>query len=36
MYAPESSSHAEMLDGSPEEIADKIVELLRGRGLVKE
>lgn len=36
MYAPESSSHAEMIDGSPEEVAEKIVELLRGRGLVKE
>ncbi|HVE27107.1 MAG TPA: electron transfer flavoprotein subunit beta/FixA family protein [Sporichthya sp.] len=35
MYAPESSTHAEMLDGSPEEVADRIVELLRGRGLVK-
>jgi electron transfer flavoprotein beta subunit len=36
MYAPESTTHAEMIDGSPEEVADRIVELLRGRGLVKE
>lgn len=36
MYAPESTSHAEMLDGEPEEVADKIIALLRGRGLVKE
>lgn len=36
MYAPVSSSHAEMLDGSPEDVADRIVALLRGRGLVKE
>jgi electron transfer flavoprotein beta subunit len=36
MYAPESTSHAEMLDGSPEDVADKIVDLLRSRGLVKE
>lgn len=32
-YAPESSSHAEMLDGEPGEVAEKIVELLRSRGL---
>jgi electron transfer flavoprotein beta subunit len=35
MYAPQSVSHAQMLDGSAEEVADRIVELLRGRGLVK-
>jgi electron transfer flavoprotein beta subunit len=35
MYVPESSSHAEMIAGSPEDVADKIVELLRARGLVK-
>ncbi len=36
MYAPESTSHAEMLTGEPDEVADKIIELLRGRGLIKE
>jgi alkanesulfonate monooxygenase SsuD/methylene tetrahydromethanopterin reductase-like flavin-dependent oxidoreductase (luciferase family) len=36
MYVPESTSHAEMLSGEPEEVADKIIELLRGRALVKE
>jgi electron transfer flavoprotein beta subunit len=36
MYAPVSSSHAQMLDGSPDEVAERIVDLLRGRGLVKE
>ncbi|MEZ5116595.1 MAG: hypothetical protein R2737_10040 [Candidatus Nanopelagicales bacterium] len=35
MYPPETSSHAEMLEGSPEDVAAKIVELLRSRGLVK-
>lgn len=35
MYAPEKTGHAEMLTGSPEEVADKIIELLSGRGLVK-
>lgn len=35
MYPPEQTTHAEMFDGSPEEIADQIIGLLRGRGLVK-
>jgi electron transfer flavoprotein beta subunit len=35
MYAPESTSHAEMIDGEPEDVAERIVELLRDRGLVK-
>ncbi len=35
MYAPESTGHAEMLTGSPDEVAAKIVELLSARGLVK-
>lgn len=35
MYAPVSSSHAEMLEGSPEDVAEKIADLLRSRGLVK-
>lgn len=34
LYPPEQSGHAEMLDGSPGEVADKIIELLRARGLV--
>lgn len=32
---PESSSHAEMLDGSTEAIVDRLVGILRERGLVK-
>lgn len=35
LYPPEKSGHAEMLTGSPGEVAEKIVELLRARGLVK-
>jgi len=35
MYQPEQTTHAEMLDGSAEEVADKIVELLRSRSLIK-
>lgn len=35
MYPPEKTSHAEMIDGSPEEVAARIAELLRSRGLVK-
>lgn len=35
MYAPVSSTHAEMFDGEAEDVAEKIVELLRGRSLVK-
>ncbi len=35
LYAPESTDHAEMLEGSADEVADKIIELLRSRGLIK-
>lgn len=35
LYPPEKSGHAEMLEGTPAEVADKIVELLQARGLVK-
>lgn len=35
MRKPESAAHAEMLTGSTAEIADKVVALLRERGLVK-
>lgn len=35
MYAPESSTHAEMIKGSPSEVADRIVALLASRGLTK-
>jgi electron transfer flavoprotein beta subunit len=31
---PETAGHAEMLEGSPEEIASKICEILTGRGLL--
>ncbi len=36
MYAPESTSHAEMFAGEPEAVAEKIIELLRDRALIKE
>lgn len=35
LFAPESTSHAEMLDGDADAIAGRIVELIRERGLVK-
>ncbi|HET9014348.1 MAG TPA: electron transfer flavoprotein subunit beta/FixA family protein [Thermomicrobiaceae bacterium] len=35
MYAPVSSAHAEMIEGSPSEVADRIVALLASRGLTK-
>lgn len=35
MYPPEQTGHAEMLEGSDEDVAGKIIDLLRERGLVK-
>lgn len=35
LYPPAKSGHAEMLSGSSGEVAEKIIELLRARGLVK-
>lgn len=35
MFHPEQTSHAEMLEGDVEDVADKIIELLRERGMVK-
>ncbi len=35
MYTPEQTGHAEMLAGGTGPVADKIIELLRSRGLVK-
>lgn len=35
LYAPEATSHAEMIDGDAEEVAEKFAEILRERGLVK-
>ena len=35
MYTPEQAGHAEMLAGGTGPVADKIIELLRSRGLVK-
>lgn len=35
MYRPEAAGHAEMLTGDADEVAAKIADLLRGRGLVK-
>jgi len=35
MFAPQSSSHAEMLSGDAEAVAARIVELIRERGLLK-
>ncbi|MFB3826713.1 MAG: electron transfer flavoprotein subunit beta [Bryobacteraceae bacterium] len=33
MYKPEVASHAEMLEGEPEEVAEKVCEVLAARGL---
>lgn len=35
LYPPEKTGHAEMLTGSASDVADKIIELLRAKGLVK-
>lgn len=35
LYPPESSGHAEMLSGSPEDIAARIIEVLRAKGVLK-
>jgi len=35
LYAPESTSHAEMLEGGPDDVAARIMEIVRERGLVK-
>jgi electron transfer flavoprotein beta subunit len=35
LYVPEKTGHAEMLTGTPEEVADRIVELVRAKGLLK-
>jgi electron transfer flavoprotein beta subunit len=35
MYRPEQTSHAQMLTGNADDVAEAIVDLLRGRGLVK-
>lgn len=35
MYPPEATGHAEMLAGDTEDVAAKIIELLRERGIVK-
>ncbi|HET9719641.1 MAG TPA: hypothetical protein VFP55_06155 [Solirubrobacteraceae bacterium] len=35
MYAPESSSHAEMLDGDADAVAARILEIIRDRGVLK-
>ncbi len=35
LYLPEKAGHAEMIDGSPEDVADKILELIRSKGLLK-
>jgi electron transfer flavoprotein beta subunit len=35
LYAPESTSHAEMLEGGADEVAARIMEIVRERGLVK-
>ena len=35
LFAPEKAGHAEMLTGSPEEVADRILDLIRSKGLLK-
>ena len=34
MYKPETAGHAEMLEGAPEEVADKLVEVLAKAGVI--
>ncbi len=34
LYPPEQTGHAEMLEGSPADVADRIVELVRAKGLL--
>jgi electron transfer flavoprotein beta subunit len=35
LYAPESTSHAEMLSGDADAVAARIVEIIRERGVLK-
>lgn len=35
LYAPESSSHADMLSGDPDAVAARIVEIIRERGVLR-
>jgi len=35
LFRPEQATHAEMLDGDADEVAEAIADLLRSRGLVK-
>src|SRR5205085_1626355 len=35
LFAPEKAGHAEMLTGSPEDVADRILDLVRSKGLLK-
>ena len=35
LFAPEKTGHAEMLSGSPEDVADRILDLIRSKGLFK-
>jgi electron transfer flavoprotein beta subunit len=35
LFAPEKTGHAEMLTGSPEDVADRILDLVRSKGLLK-
>ena len=35
LFAPEKTGHAEMLTGSPEDVADRILDLIRSKGLLK-
>ncbi len=35
LFAPEKTGHAEMLSGSPEDVADRILDLIRSKGLLK-
>ena len=35
LFAPEKTGHAEMLTGSPEDVADRILDLIRSKGVLK-
>jgi electron transfer flavoprotein beta subunit len=34
LYPPESTGHAEMLTGSPEDVADRLLEIIRAKGVL--
>jgi len=35
LFEPEKTGHAEMLSGSPEDVAGRILDLIRSKGVLK-